>query len=250
MRRWVPFLAAAGTFLIGIGLQVSGVEYMPIGSALWVAGVLFLFIGGATIGWPTLKSVGATIASNALVSRPARSRFEPYSIQSRAVKVDLSGLWQPDAYLEFTLRVTNTSGRPITMTAVDGYIRCAGWQCNRMPILKGDNLRLSDQAVDDRQCVLRQPIEYGMALELVQSNTYGVDAVIAFDLSDLKWVGTIDLPQGPAPLADCRVLRDGFIVRGPVRDQKEARTLFRVPTTFASSEWYTADGVRKESRNS
>lgn len=164
--------------------------------------------------------------------------FDPHTIITILAGADLSGLSEPESFMMITLNVRNVSAYPVTITGVKGRIRCAGAECNSPATVEREprSLGSSDSPTP---CTIRQALGEGMMQRVVQAGD-----LLRISLSGLQWVGTVALPQGSVPLERCYI-HEEFLVRGLFREKKDASTLFRVPTTFLSSEYFDSDGLPK-----
>lgn len=180
----------------------------------------------------TLTSTNAGARGDTAHSKP--SVFDPYTISSQLAQVDLSGLSEPDSFMMITLHVRNVSGYPVTITGVKGRIRCAGAECNMAATVEREPIHLPNSS-NLVACTIRQPLSNGMM------NAVALAGDLLISLSSLQWVGSVVLPQGSVPLKGCYIQED-FVVKGPWRDEG---ALFRLMTTFLSSERYNSDGTPK-----
>ncbi len=165
--------------------------------------------------------------------------FDPYTISSELAGVDLSGLSEPESFMLITLNVRNVSGYHVKITGVKGRIRCAGAECNMPATVESEPRRLRTSSYDRVPCTIRQPLSNGMM------HTVAMAGDLLISLSALQWVGSVALPQGSVPLEDCYIHED-FVVKGPFREKRDAGALFRLTTTFLSSEHYNSDGTSKQ----
>lgn len=181
----------------------------------------------------------ATVEKHSLAKPSKPSVFDPYTISNDLAQVDLSGLSEPDSFMMITLNVRNASGYPVTITGVKGRIRCAGAECNPVATVEKEPRQLRASAYDRVPCTIRQPISNGMM------HTVALAGDLPISLSGLQWVGSVALPQGSVPLESCYIHED-FVVKGPFREKQDAGALFRLTTTFLSSERYNSDGTPKQ----
>jgi hypothetical protein len=239
-------------FSVAAGLQVSGIESPVLAIVLFCVAGLWAAI--AFVTWePVKRRLIYVIRGREDWAMPPPKdrtgggvhrvgvdpRFDPHTIITILAGADLSGLSEPESFMVITLNVRNVSGFPASITGVKGRIRCAGAECNlpatveREPRSLGPSDRLTP-------CVVRQPLSDGMMNQIALAGD-----LLRISLSDLQWVGTVALPQGSAPLERCYI-HEEFLVRGPFREKKEGSTLFRLTTTFLSSEHFDSDGVPKQ----
>ena len=62
MRRWATMIIGIGLFAAERGLDVSGIEYLPLAIGLWSLAVILVVTGGYLLGWPILKRVRIGLA--------------------------------------------------------------------------------------------------------------------------------------------------------------------------------------------
>jgi hypothetical protein len=239
-------------FSAGAGLQVSGIENPVLAALLFFVAGLWIVIVFVTwepakrrliyLIWgredsPMGRPNGKT--GRAMDTLGVALRFDPHTIITILAGADLSGLSEPESFMMITLNVRNVSGLPVTITGVKGRIRCAGAECNLPATVEGEprSLGPSDRLTP---CVVRQPLSDGMMNQVALAGD-----LLRISLSGLQWVGSVALPQGSAPLERCYIHED-FVVKGPFREKKDAAALFRLTTTFLSSEHFNSDGVPKQ----
>ena len=239
-------------FSVAAGLQVSGIESPVLAIVFFCVAGLWAVI--ACVTWEPVKRRLIYVirgredsamappkhgAGGGVDGVGADPRFDPHTIVTILAGADLSGLSEPESFMMITMNVRNVSGFPVTITGVKGRIRCAGAECNWPATIEREprNLSSSDSLVP---CTIRQALGEGMMQTVAQAGD-----PLRISLSDLQWVGTVALPQGSAPLERCYIHED-FLVRGPFREKKDASTLFRLTTTFLSSEHFDNDGLPKQ----
>lgn len=250
----IVILVITGKAALGAALgAIAG--FVAILSSLSPVLIVFSIAGGFALG---------LFVSNELTSRRIQKRlqrlqeaedtaqtvaapsgsfpFDSYAITSYLAQVDLTGLSEPDSFMMITLNVRNASGYPVTITGVKGRIRCAGSECNPVATVEQEPRQLRTSARDRVPCTIRQPIS-GDMMQVVAQEALAGNLVIS--LSGLQWVGSVALPQDSVPLEGCYIQED-FVVKGPFREKRHAGTLFRLRTTFLSSEHYNSDGTPKQ----
>ncbi len=207
---------------------------------LLLVGIFLLGLAGIGTLGQRLRVGQPQLASETSPAVAAPSVFDPYTISSDLAQVDLSGLSEPESFMMITLNVRNVSGYPVTITGVKGRIRCAGAECNMNATVEREPRQLSTSSYDRVPCTIRQPLSSGMMNTVALAGN-----LLRISLSGLQWVGSVALPQGSVPLERCYIHED-FVVKWPFREKRDAGALFRLTTTFLSSEHYDSDGTPKQ----
>lgn len=240
-----------GIICVGGSALITGVLRAfvdQVSDESWLIGVgLFLLLLASlpsVYGWAYRRIQRGTSTPTRIVPPNGSFVFDPYSIYTNLGGVDLSGLFKPESYMVFTLNVRNVSGHPIEITGTEGRIRCCGEECN-MPLTverKPRKLPSSDSLVP---CAIRQPIGNGM-LQMIDQKRIQLYGSLVFDLSSLKWTGSVESPGGRVSLENCYLWINTFVVQGPIRREEDGATLFAPQAKFLSSNHYLSDGRRKE----
>lgn len=246
----VPAVGGSAVLTALVGWLLSAVASIPLPLLLLLLLGIFLlalrpmallvarFEQQIGLEWPPERPASQNDRAGAPDGRSAGPLFDPYAIITNLAALDLSGLSEPESFMMVTLNVRNVSGHPVTITGVRGRIQCAGAECNSTATVEREPVRLGSS---DRltPCVVRQPLADGMMNRIVLAGD-----PLRISLSGLQWVGSVDLPRGSVPLERCYIHED-FLVKGPFREKKDAGTLFRLTTTFLSSEYFDSDGAPK-----
>lgn len=248
-EKVAPAGTVVGAVAFVISLVLDGIGAVSLGLPFWAweaiaAAVFFVSVMAIIVAHErdVEKRIGEAEPGKQSVAEPFA--LDPYSIITKLAGVDLSGLFKPESYMVFTLNVRNVSGHPIEITGAEGRIRCCGEECN-MPLTverKPRKLPSSDSLV---RCAIRQPIGNGM-LQMIDQKRIQLYGSLVFDLSSLKWTGSVESPGGRVSLENCYLRIDSFVVQGPIRGEEDGATLFTLQAKFLSSNHYLSDGRRKE----
>lgn len=248
-RKLAPAATVASVAIFVISRILDGVDAVSLGLPFWaweaIAATVF-FVSVIAIIVSHQRDVDKRIGEAEPGKQPVGRPFvlDPHAVYSELAGVDLSGLFKPESYMVFTLNVRNVSGHPIEITGAEGRIRCCGEECNMPPTVerKPRKLPSSDSLVP---CAIRQPIGNGM-LKMIDQKRIQLYGSLVFDLSSLKWTGSVESPGGWVSLDNCYLRINTFVVQGPIRREEDGATLFAPQTKFLSSNHYLSDGRRKE----
>jgi len=231
--------------VVGVILNALGVMSLPL-LVLLLAGIFLLALRPMALlvvsvfrylGWHAPLSDAAEVGD---VKMP--HQFDPLTVVTEIQQVNLDGLQSAESYALFTFTVRNLSGYPIEITGVSGRLTCSSQPCTGPISVDRAPVKLSPSSYNRYTCEVIQPLGDGMMQHIALQGIQG-DGTLYWQLG-LSWVGTVELPEGNVPLRDCHLGVADFIVRGPISPDG-ASNLFKLSTTFASSEKYDWDGSPK-----
>jgi len=237
----VPGFGGSAVLVAIVGLILNALDIMPLPLlVLLLVGIFLLAVRPMTLlvvnvyqrlGWHVPLAVsGPPVA------------FDPRTIVTEIQQVNLDGLQSAESYALFTFTIRNLSGYPIEITGVSGRLTCSGQICTSPISVDRAPVKLSPSSYNRYTCEITQPLGDGMMQHIALQGILG-DGTLYWQVG-LTWAGTVELPEGNVPLRDLHLGPGDFIVRGPIRPDGASK-LFKLPTTFASSEKYDWNGSPK-----
>lgn len=267
---WV--LRGIGTAMVALILGIAGnlltpviedqggiVEYLL--TAVWLQiGLLFIALLLWAAVYAVLKKEEKEESSTDGKARSDGSEVQPtkhaapfnayMDIIDKVMFVNLSALWrQPHSpYIELTVYLRQTSDFPIEITGVEGPLLCGSTECNLAARITSEPITLRPHGDGFQQVVIRQPIEPELARDFVWNptdlNLYNEGQQLRVRVSGMKWMGTVQMPEGARRL-DRVVSNDDFIIQGPVRESDAGELLRPLERIFVSQLQYSLDGQRR-----
>jgi hypothetical protein len=147
-----------------------------------------------------------------------------------------------------TVRVTNRSALPITITGVKGQARVGGAKCNWPAELESGPVAVTYQDI-----TIRQPITSDMASaigcydlreEAKALNLCDPDHRVPLDLTGIEWIGVVTTKKGEKALPVVPVVASTWLMWGPFYPNEQGDENVLVPTTsgLVSQKYWLTDG--------
>lgn len=248
----VGLMAVSGTVAFALVDELRALQFHW--QALFLLGVFLLSLFVVWLLWPLVirfRAPEPDRGGNASRQDRGVIPFNCGWLQAEIARhgLHLMHVGDRDPYIDFTFDVANSSGLPVRITGFSGTVRIGDNDCNLPHSLKDDQPRnLPPESSSRVPCVLRQPITDGIA-RLIADPALGAvrdfDTQLRFDLSGVRFVGSYKSGTDERSLPNDCYLRVTFLLRGPVRNDEDAKSLFKTETAFVSNTAYDSAGNRK-----